>query len=202
MKALEPCFEVLFQGREIDPFPVDPQKFSNAPPVWPSSSGDVMCESEDMNAWHRQQAVMKTIAGTAISLQIDRFGLKDAQDYIDPFMTILVADPNGIILDTHDTPIARDRTATYVNFHSLVFLNISMEDMQRHSAAIFFEFKHYKPKKKKVSTRAWAFMELLELKRDEEIVLEIYHKPTDLRKKSLKLHSEKPLYCHLHATYT
>ena len=73
--------------------------------------------------------------------------------------------------------------------------------MVRKRAALFFEFKHYKPKKKKVSTRAWAFMELSELKRDEEIILEIYHKPTDLRKKKLKLHSGKPLYLHLFATF-
>jgi len=44
-------------------------------------------------------------------------------------------------------------------------------------------------------------MELNELKMDDEIVLEIYHKPVDLRKKKLKLHSEKPLYLHLFATF-
>ncbi|KAF4708841.1 hypothetical protein FOZ63_032008, partial [Perkinsus olseni] len=64
-------------------------------------------------------------------------------------------------------------------------------------SAIFFEFKHYKPKKKKVSTRCWSFMELQEIKPDEETVLEIYHKPTDLRKKKLKLHSVKKLYLHI-----
>lgn len=30
--------------------------------------------------------------------------------------------------------------------------------------AIFFEFKHYKPKKATVSTRCWAFMERDEIK--------------------------------------
>ncbi|KAF4710576.1 hypothetical protein FOZ62_007668, partial [Perkinsus olseni] len=64
-------------------------------------------------------------------------------------------------------------------------------------SAIFFEFKHYKPKKKKVSTRCWSFMDLQEIKPDEETVLEIYHKPTDLRKKKLKLHSVKKLYLHI-----
>jgi len=73
--------------------------------------------------------------------------------------------------------------------------------LTRQNAALFFEFKHYKPKKKKVSVRCWSFMELSELKRDEEIVLEIYHKPTDLKKKKFKLHSEKPLYLHLYATF-
>ncbi len=38
--------------------------------------------------------------------------------------------------------------------------------------AIFFEFKHYKPQKKKVSTRCFAFMELDEIK-PGEIMLEL-----------------------------
>lgn len=39
--------------------------------------------------------------------------------------------------------------------------------------AIFFEFKHYKPKKGSVSTRCWAFMESDEIK-DGSTVLELY----------------------------
>merc|ERR1712039_785040 len=105
------------------------------------------------------------------------------------------------LLDTHDAPVAKERRATHVIFDHQVYLNISLEDMERQQAALFFEFKHYKPKKKKISTRCWAFMELAELKRDEEIVLELYHKPTDLRKKSIKLHTEKPLYLHVVATF-
>merc|ERR1739845_89500 len=136
-----------------------------------------------------------------VSLRIEKIGLNDAQDYIDPHITILIADPRTNLLDTHDTPIAKERRSTHVIFNHQVYLNISLEDMRRQDAALFFEFKHYKPKKRKVSTRCWAFMELSELTRDEEIVLEIYHKPTDLRKKSVNLHSEKQLYLHLFATF-
>jgi len=39
-------------------------------------------------------------------------------------------------------------------------------------AAIFFEFKHYKPKKERVSTRCFSFMELDEI-RDGTISLEM-----------------------------
>ena len=31
-------------------------------------------------------------------------------------------------------------------------------------SAIVFEFKHFKPKKKKVSTKAWAFMDVDEFR--------------------------------------
>lgn len=203
MKALGPVLEVLFTGREPDVFPIAPEKFQSAVPVKPSIEGEIICGDADepYSEWHQQQAVLRSVMGTVVSLRIEKIGLKDAQDYIDPFMTVIVADTKTNLLDTHDTPTARERRATHVIFNHQVYLNISLEDMQRQQAALFFEFKHYKPKKKKVSTRCWAFMELSELKRDEEIVLEIYHKPTDLRKKKLKLHSEKPLYLHLFACF-
>ena len=120
--------------------------------------------------------------------------------YIDPRMTILVTNAAGTVVDTHDIQ-PTERRVMHVVFNQTVYLGMSLEEMTRNGATIFFEFKHYKPKKKKVSTRCWAFMELNELKQDEEIILEIYHKPTDLKKKKLKLHSEKPLYIHLVANY-
>jgi hypothetical protein len=45
-------------------------------------------------------------------------------------------------------------------------------------------------------------MEMPEVKADEETVLEIYHKPTDLFKKKLKLHSVKDLYFHAFLSLT
>jgi hypothetical protein len=207
MQALPPVFEALFTGREPEIFPIDAHKFNMAQPIKPSTEGEIIeagdelahhCASSD---WHQSQAALKSVSGTVVAIRIEKIGLKDAQEYIDPFMTVLVADPRTNLLDTHDTGVAKERRATYVTFNHQVYLNISLEEMQRQAAALFFEFKHYKPKKKKVSTRCWAFMELSELKMDEEIVLELYHKPTDLRKKKFKLHTEKTLYLHLYATF-
>lgn len=204
MQALAPVFEALFTGREPDVFPIDASKFTSAQPVKPSTNGEIVCgdgETEATSDWAQQQAVLRSVVGTVVAIRVDKIGLKDAQEYIDPFLTILIADSRTNLLDTHETPFARELRATHVIFNHQVYLNISLEDMERQQAALFFEFKHYKPKKKKVSTRCWAFMELNEIKCDEEIVLEIYHKPTDLRKKSIKLHSEKPLYLHLQMTF-
>jgi hypothetical protein len=203
MKALEPVLQVLFTGNEPDFFPVDASKFQTGMPVKPSTEGEIICNDADepRGDWHQYQEVLKNVSGTVVSLRIEKIGLKDAQDYIDPFMTILVVDPRTNLLDTHDTCTAKERQPTHVFFNHQVHLNISLEDMQRQQAAVFFEFKHYKPKKKKVSTRCWTFMELNELKRDEEMVLELYHKPTDLRKKKLNLHTEKTLYLHVVATF-
>jgi len=207
MKLLEPVFEALFTGREPEVFPIDAHKFSAACPVRPSMDGEIMEAGEEAgylassSDWQKSQDALRSVGGTVVCLRIDKIGLKDAQEYIDPFMTILVADTRTNLLDTHDTPYAAERKATHVTFNHQVYLNISYEDMQRQQAALFFEFKHYKPKKKKVSTRCWAFMELSELRADQELVLEIYHKPLDLRKKKINLHSEKPLYLHLYATF-
>eukprot|EP00927_Polykrikos_kofoidii_P022269 TRINITY_DN2082_c0_g1_i1.p2 TRINITY_DN2082_c0_g1~~TRINITY_DN2082_c0_g1_i1.p2 ORF type:complete len:319 (+),score=63.65 TRINITY_DN2082_c0_g1_i1:85-957(+) len=203
MKLLTPVFESLFTGREPEDFPIESAKFSAAQPVKPSTDGEIICGDTDepYSDWQQSQAVLRNVQGTVVAIRIEKIGLKDAQDYIDPFMTVLVSDTKLNVLSSHNTPVASERRATHVMFNHQVYLNISYEDMQQQSAAIFFEFKHYKPKKTKISTRCWAFMELDELKRDEEIVLEIYHKPTDLKKKKLKLHSEKPLYLHLWATF-
>jgi hypothetical protein len=206
MQALTPVFEVLFTGREPEQFPVETGKYYGAAiPVKPSTEGEIIDAADGggypASDWHQSQAALRAVSGTVVAIRLRGIGLKDAQEYIDPFMTVLVVDTKTNLLDTHDTPVARERRATHVEFNHQVYLNISLEDMQRQEAALFFEFKHYKPKKKKVSTRCWAFMELNELKMDEEIVLELYHKPTDLRKKKIKLHSEKPLYLYLQATF-
>lgn len=79
---------------------------------------------------------------------------------------------------------------------------MSLERLEKERCGIFFEFKHYKPKKKKVSTRCWAFMEVGELKAEGDCILELYHKPTDLKRKKLSLHSVKPLYLHVGTSFS
>ncbi|CEM20092.1 unnamed protein product [Vitrella brassicaformis CCMP3155] len=203
MKALIPVFETLFSSDKA-PFSVEPHKYANVQPVRPSTAGEIICGDTDepySDFQHVSQALQK-VQGTLVAIKIDKIGLKDAQTYINPFMTVLIAEnKNQIVLSSHDTPVATERTDDYVVFGCTVYLGLSLEDMQRKDCSIFFEFKHYKPKKHKVSTRCWSLMEINELRRDEEIVLEIYHKPTDLRKKRIRLHSEKQLYLHLVATF-
>lgn len=70
---------------------------------------------------------------------------------------------------------------------------------------LFFEFKHYKPAKKKISTRCFALLESGELERGAQqgqVCLELYKKPTDFSRKSLSLFTIKQLYLHLNLTLT
>ncbi|CAK0836574.1 unnamed protein product [Prorocentrum cordatum] len=201
MTLLQPVVDALFTGAEPEQFPIASHKYQSVQPVRPSMDGEIVCGDEAFSDWQQHQDVLKNVHGTVVAIRVDKIGLKDAQEYIDPFMTILVADDKANILDTHDIPVAKGRQPTYCIFEHQIYLNVSFEDMDSRGAALFFEFKHYKPKKKKVSTRCWAFMELAELRPDSEIVLELYQKPTDLKKKKLKLHTEKQLYLHLLATF-
>ena len=51
---------------------------------------------------------------------------------------------------------------------------------------------------KKMSTKAWCFMELDEIGDNKTVALEIYRKPTDFTRKRFNLLSVKPLFLHLH----
>uniref|UniRef100_A0A8C8JS79 C2 Aida-type domain-containing protein n=1 Tax=Oncorhynchus tshawytscha TaxID=74940 RepID=A0A8C8JS79_ONCTS len=134
-----------------------------------------------------------------LTIKIDKIGLKDAGQCIDPYMTVSVKDLSGIDLNpVQDTPVATRKEDTYVHFSVDIEIQRHIERLPK-GAAIFFEFKHYKPKKGFTSTKCFAFMEMDEIK-PGPIVIELYKKPTDFKRKKLQLLTKKPLYLHLHQT--
>ncbi|XP_041491159.1 axin interactor, dorsalization-associated protein isoform X2 [Microtus oregoni] len=136
---------------------------------------------------------------TLLTIRIERIGLKDAGQCIDPYITVSVKDLNGIDLTpVQDTPVASRKEDTYIHFNVDIELQKHVEKLTK-GAAIFFEFKHYKPKKRFTSTKCFAFMEMDEIK-PGPIVIELYKKPTDFKRKKLQLLTKKPLYLHLHQT--
>uniref|UniRef100_A0A3B5AVH7 Axin interactor, dorsalization associated n=1 Tax=Stegastes partitus TaxID=144197 RepID=A0A3B5AVH7_9TELE len=136
---------------------------------------------------------------TLLTIKIEKIGLKDAGQCIDPYMTISVKDLNGVDLNpVQDTPVATRKEDTYIHFSVDVEIQRHVEKLPK-GAAIFFEFKHYKPKKRFTSTKCFAFMEMDEIK-PGPIVIELYKKPTDFKRKKLQLLTKKPLYLHLHQT--
>ncbi|KAK3506762.1 hypothetical protein QTP70_023935 [Hemibagrus guttatus] len=136
---------------------------------------------------------------TLLTLKIERIGLKDAGQCIEPYMTISVRDLDGVELNpVQDTPVSTHKEDTYIHFGVDVEIQKHIEKLPK-GAAIFFEFKHYKPKKKFTSTKCFAFMEMDEIK-PGPIVIELYKKPTDFKRKKLNLLTKKPLYLHLHQT--
>uniref|UniRef100_A0A8D3BAW4 Axin interactor, dorsalization associated n=1 Tax=Scophthalmus maximus TaxID=52904 RepID=A0A8D3BAW4_SCOMX len=133
---------------------------------------------------------------TLLTLKIEKIGLKDAGQCIDPYMTISVKDVNGVDVNpVQDTPVATKKEDTYIHFSVDVEIQRHVEKLPK-GAAIFFEFKHYKPKKRFTSTKCFAFMEMDEIK-PGPIVIELYKKPTDFKRKKLQLLTKKPLFLHL-----
>ncbi|GAB5583713.1 axin interactor [Prionailurus iriomotensis] len=101
---------------------------------------------------------------TLLTIRIEKIGLKDAGQCIDPYITVSVKDLNGIDLTpVQDTPVASRKEDTYVHFNVDIELQKHVEKLTK-GAAIFFEFKHYKPKKRFTSTKCFAFMEMDEIK--------------------------------------
>ncbi|KAM9495866.1 axin interactor, dorsalization-associated protein [Clarias gariepinus] len=136
---------------------------------------------------------------TLLTLKIEKIGLKDAGQCIEPYITISVRDLDGVDLNpVQDTPVSTHKEDTYIHFGVDVEIQKHLEKLPK-GAAIFFEFKHYKPKKKFTSTKCFAFMEMDEIK-PGPILIELYKKPTDFKRKKLNLLTKKPLYLHLHQT--
>ncbi|XP_071244779.1 axin interactor, dorsalization-associated protein-like [Salvelinus alpinus] len=134
-----------------------------------------------------------------LTIKIDKIGLKDAGQCIDPYMTVSVKDLSGIDLNpVQDTPVATRKEDTYIHFSVDIEIQRHIERLPK-GTAIFFEFKHYKPKKGFTSTKCFAFMEMDEIK-PGPILIELYKKPTDFKRKTLQLLTKKPLYLHLHQT--
>ncbi|KAH3853081.1 axin interactor, dorsalization-associated protein-like [Dreissena polymorpha] len=131
-----------------------------------------------------------------LSIRIMKIGLKDAKQFIDPFISIYVKDNQGADLTSHqDTPVAKCKEDSSVVFNVDVHVQKTLDSLPP-GYAVFFEFKHFKPKKDTTSTRCWAFMESDEIK-EGPAVLELYKKPANFKRKNLQLLTVKPLYLHL-----
>ncbi|CAH1791255.1 unnamed protein product [Owenia fusiformis] len=133
---------------------------------------------------------------TLCSIRIEKIGLKDATQYLDTFMSVSVKDLNCVNLTvSQDTPITTRKEDMYIHFGVDVHIQKPLEFLPQ-GYAIFFELKHYKPKKKMISTKCWAMLEKDEVK-EGPAVIELYKKPTDFRRKNIHLLTVKPLYLHL-----
>mmetsp|Transcript_22727 Transcript_22727/g.32084 ORF Transcript_22727/g.32084 Transcript_22727/m.32084 type:complete len:304 (+) Transcript_22727:45-956(+) len=141
---------------------------------------------------------------TTMEVYVDKIGLKDAQTYIDSRITVSVVDGSGRVLDTQDTSTCKQQKPSYVVFEQPVHLQVPWEKVKSNGYKIFFEFKHHKPKKKKISTRCFAVMESHEIEQrfqQPAVCLELYRKPTDFSLKRLNLFTIKKLYLIVSVTF-
>lgn len=141
-----------------------------------------------------------------LTLTIQRIGVKDYERYIEPFVSVVVCDKLGNVLERQDTPVATIREPAadlpkggYLVFNQKIFINYPLEHIFEGNGAFFLEFKHYKPDKNKISCRCWSLIECDEVL-DGPAAFELYKKPSDYRRRSSKiqLFSVKRLYLHAH----
>eukprot|EP00002_Diphylleia_rotans_P009537 TRINITY_DN1991_c0_g1_i1.p1 TRINITY_DN1991_c0_g1~~TRINITY_DN1991_c0_g1_i1.p1 ORF type:complete len:288 (+),score=78.31 TRINITY_DN1991_c0_g1_i1:51-914(+) len=200
MKLIPPLFPSLFKPNNEYYFPINMNTFQTV-----AVSDETISSVAGRSSSTEQGGSLLPPAPLSphqigVTIHISKIGLKDATQYLDPFITISVMNSNGSLVEpAQDTPVSNRKNELCVNYGLNVNLQTPLANLPS-TSAVFFEFKHFKPKKQKISTKAWAFMEMDELK-PGPVVLEIYQKPTDPKRKSLRLLSVKPLYLHLNVTF-
>ncbi|KAL3665430.1 hypothetical protein V7S43_009465 [Phytophthora oleae] len=147
-----------------------------------------------------QAAAIRSPGATYLDIRITKIGLKDAEVYVNPTMAVSVFDYSGKAMEeTRETGVGVCSEARYVTFNANIQLATNLRRMEDHGAAITIEFFHYKAKKRKKSCRCWALLEMDEIK-DGPVVLELYQKPMDPKRKRIHLFTEKELYLQLELT--
>eukprot|EP00708_Paratrimastix_pyriformis_P004316 GAFH01003175.1.p1 GENE.GAFH01003175.1~~GAFH01003175.1.p1 ORF type:complete len:302 (+),score=57.46 GAFH01003175.1:24-929(+) len=209
MQSLKPVFARLFQpqARTLN-FPVDLSRFhseivTTASPASPLGPAATAAFADRTQRRPRPQATSGSLLpapppfvnGIGLVIQIEKIGHVGAEQFVDPFITITVAKKDGTVLEpAQDTFYAIQRTATHCIWNATAYIQSPIDKLPS-DAAIYFEFKHYKPRKNKISTRCWALLELDEIK-PGLAVCELYKKPTDFGRRRLRVLS-KDLYLHL-----
>ncbi|TMW65741.1 hypothetical protein Poli38472_008383 [Pythium oligandrum] len=138
-----------------------------------------------------------------LDIQIVKVGLKDAVAYVNPTIVVSVHDKDGKSMEeAKETSVGKSDGAQHIAFgkNDVIQLETSLERMQERGGAVFFEFYHYKAKKRKKSCRCWALLELDELRNASTLALELYQKPMDPKRKRINLFTVKDLFLHVQLT--
>jgi hypothetical protein len=132
-----------------------------------------------------------------VSITVVKAGEKNCEKYTDPFVAMNLFDSAGNMLCGEQyTPTSRIQHSRHVHFGSVsstFHIPLSIQELNAKNAAICFELKHYKVKKKYNSVKCWCFMEVDEI-REGRIFLEWYQKPLDPLRKRIRLHTIKRLF--------
>ncbi|KAK3755132.1 hypothetical protein QZH41_017507 [Actinostola sp. cb2023] len=99
-----------------------------------------------------------------LTIKIEKIGLKNADSFINTFFSVHVKDNDCVsVTMSQDTPVSNCKDGNYIIFGVEVEIQKQIEKLPK-GTAIFFELKHYKPKKNIISTKCFAFMEQDELR--------------------------------------
>ncbi len=66
---------------------------------------------------------------TTLSVVLDKIGLKDAQTYLNAFISVSLAASSGAVLESQDTPQATNLKPNYVVLGNTVHIQTTLEDI-------------------------------------------------------------------------
>uniref|UniRef100_G3TRX3 C2 Aida-type domain-containing protein n=1 Tax=Loxodonta africana TaxID=9785 RepID=G3TRX3_LOXAF len=156
LKNLEPILKNILTYNKEFPFDVQPVPVRRILAPGEEENCEFEEEEEEGGAGavspHNFPARVLEPEMTLLKIRVEKIGLKDAGQYINPYITVGVKDLNGIDLTPmQDISVASSKEDNICSFYKLT-----------KSTAIFFEFKH-KKKKRFTSTKCFAFMEITEI---------------------------------------
>lgn len=137
-----------------------------------------------------------------LSIYVEKWGFKEAFNFQEPRVVLSVRDQHGEVVEAvQETPVGKRNPGdnNYIFFDNTIHVQTCLNKLGS-KCAIFFEFKHFKPDKKKKSCKCYSFLEMDEI-RSGPITLEVYKKPPNYdRNRKPSLLSIKPFYLHLYLT--
>eukprot|EP00667_Euglena_gracilis_P016197 EG_transcript_16932 len=168
MRTIQKNFKKIFKG---GPFPIDTMHLSGIKVSSQEEDEDAPFQDENKGALLPCPTKLRP-GETVVKLSISNIGLKDATTYLDPFFHISVRDVEGNELEPEqDTPHpVGPRKDKSVQFDCTVYLQTPLSRLPD-DAAVFFEFRHWKPKKNKISTRCWSMLTVEEIQKHKETSL-------------------------------
>eukprot|EP01006_Ploeotia_vitrea_P013812 TRINITY_DN3603_c0_g1_i1.p1 TRINITY_DN3603_c0_g1~~TRINITY_DN3603_c0_g1_i1.p1 ORF type:complete len:311 (-),score=29.24 TRINITY_DN3603_c0_g1_i1:122-1054(-) len=215
IQKLTPQFRGLFTGTR---FPIDTTTLQPvAPPASAASTSSRQVpnrsdggagedDDNDFSFKNENQGKLKPCPQNIspgdqhLRITIEKIGLKDASTYFEPFFRISVRTSDGGEIETsQETPSpGTPRKDKMVVFMHKVYVQTPLNRLPE-DVGIFFEFCHWKPKKKKVSVRCWSLLTKEEIDKcgAGSLQLELYAKPADFKRKKFAKHSAKD-YALLH----
>jgi hypothetical protein len=122
----------------------------------------------------------KEICGVSIAphksclvIGVDKIGIKNPQELFQPYITISLRNNKGELMEEmHETCYSSKFQGNHIIFNSeLIKITTPVSELPP-GAAVFFELSHYKPSKRKISIKCFAFMEQDEFKKGQ-IALEL-----------------------------
>ncbi|EDV24357.1 uncharacterized protein TRIADDRAFT_27299 [Trichoplax adhaerens] len=139
---------------------------------------------------------LSSSSGHHLYVCILKIQVKNATQIVDPYITVSLKDRQGMDLcDIQNTPIATIKEGNEIYFNNNIAIPIPLTKVPK-DAAIFFELKHFKVKKKSTSIKCFAFLEENQMK-EGHVCTELYKKPVDYKRRKLSLLTSQPVFLHL-----